>query len=493
MKQMQKVMMMFVISFMFMMTFVNANTIEIANDITGTEGSVYDADTLQPVSGFRLLERPQSFSSFFRPAIIAFEGDEYCIGEKIYWTFYATVDGVGAWHEYQDANKLLYEELETGNNCYVKHMLLDSEIRFDGSYYLMKDSEISYRYTSDQKWVQYGSDIEPGVYWFFIYAKCDGPTYVFHNEETVDAIKITLKDCAQPVECPDTMYTCVWGKSYKTTFDELNDCVSVTVIDSDPARTLICAREYCVSQHKYWYDNACYDNPQCIPSWTCGSWGACNPDTKTQLRYCNDGCGNAKTETQGCTPEPDCGDGNCGEDEDCHNCPQDCGDCLHECGDGVCDSAEGEDYINCPSDCTKPIECGDGKCELEETEENCPADCKDEPYCGDGVCDPLTESCVNCPQDCDICKLCIVNSECIPANPDECIEYICYEGQCREVPILTEECIGQNWWQKIWDDYKYYIIGGGATLFFGVAFVVMLIMAGITYWLITRQPSGVRK
>ncbi|MEA3254211.1 MAG: hypothetical protein U9Q22_00060 [Candidatus Altiarchaeota archaeon] len=70
-------------------------------------------------------------------------------------------------------------------------------------------------------------------------------------------------------------------------------------------------------------------------------------------------------------------------------------DCIKSvCGDGRCEELKGEDHKNCPQDCPKPVICGDGTCEKEETYKNCPQDCPSgsrDNYCdsiADGICDP---------------------------------------------------------------------------------------------------------
>lgn len=73
-----------------------------------------------------------------------------------------------------------------------------------------------------------------------------------------------------------------------------------------------------------------------------------------------------------------CGDGICGYDESCQNCPYDC--FCGWCGDGLCDSWIGEDCSTCSWDC--------GSCEP----------------CGNGICATWAgESCSTCSNDCGIC------------------------------------------------------------------------------------------
>ncbi|MEC9072629.1 MAG: c-type cytochrome domain-containing protein [Myxococcota bacterium] len=51
-----------------------------------------------------------------------------------------------------------------------------------------------------------------------------------------------------------------------------------------------------------------------------------------------------------------CGNGTCGDGEDCDSCESDCGQCpAPVCGDGACD--EGEDEASCPDDCATAPTC----------------------------------------------------------------------------------------------------------------------------------------
>ena len=92
-----------------------------------------------------------------------------------------------------------------------------------------------------------------------------------------------------------------------------------------------------------------------------------------------------------------CGDGRCGNLEDCAKCPQDCGPCS--CGNGVCEASQGEDCSTCPRDCG-PCSCGNGVCEPSQGEScsDCPQDCG--PCCGNasasecnGMCSAAGEIC----------------------------------------------------------------------------------------------------
>jgi hypothetical protein len=68
------------------------------------------------------------------------------------------------------------------------------------------------------------------------------------------------------------------------------------------------------------------------------------------------------------------------------------------CGDGVCSA--NEDYNTCGADCPRPIVCGNGLCEVGESE-TCASDCG--PVCGNGICEP-NETSASCAFDCDTCS-----------------------------------------------------------------------------------------
>lgn len=163
------------------------------------------------------------------------------------------------------------------------------------------------------------------------------------------------------------------------------------------------------------------------------------------------------TLTVACTAPAQCGDGACGDGENCSGCPKDCGTCK-ECGDAKCDAAT-ENCGSCPADCgpcvPAPPECaakttpgcpgcacekcvcdddkyccdtawdnqcvaectaakcggkcpaavtwcGDGKCSAGETNAKCPQDCPKASVCGDGSC-AGNETCATCAGDCGFC------------------------------------------------------------------------------------------
>ena len=81
----------------------------------------------------------------------------------------------------------------------------------------------------------------------------------------------------------------------------------------------------------------------------------CDDDECWQV--CTPGC--PPTAAPGaCDGLPHCGDGTCGDGENCRLCPDDCdvddAACPVLCGDGHCDDAFGEVVATCPGDCSAP-------------------------------------------------------------------------------------------------------------------------------------------
>lgn len=139
-----------------------------------------------------------------------------------------------------------------------------------------------------------------------------------------------------------------------------------------------------------------------------------------------------------------CGDGVCGEGEDCYNCPEDCisgsggGDCA-SCFKGICDGSchpvkEGPDCSDCaPSYC-----CGDGVCNGEEDSTNCKIDCGEpsvpETSCNDGLDndrDGLTDcNDPDCSNDPACQSGCLQRKEPCSSNED-CCSGRCFRGACK--------------------------------------------------------------
>ena len=174
---------------------------------------------------------------------------------------------------------------------------------------------------------------------------------------------------------------------------------------------------------------------------------------------------------------PDCGDGLCGEDEDCLSCPTDCGACPGECGDGFCDASE--TCVTCEADCgacawdgdccaangtpgcedavTTACVCAvdeycclvtwDGTC-VERAQDDCGLACG--ASCGDGTCDE-GEACFTCEADCGACAFdgacCGPNATpgCQDGDVSACVcgnDAFCCEGLWDDicVSIATDLC-----------------------------------------------------
>ena len=107
-----------------------------------------------------------------------------------------------------------------------------------------------------------------------------------------------------------------------------------------------------------------------------------------------------------------CGNGFCGQKENCLNCPQDCscggGPDGGNCGDGTkqgneqCDDGNTVSGDGCSSSC-KSEYCGNDACDTGETCITCPGDCGNcKELCGDDTCSN-GELCSICPADCGLC------------------------------------------------------------------------------------------
>ena len=152
----------------------------------------------------------------------------------------------------------------------------------------------------------------------------------------------------------------------------------------------------------------------------------------------DDGCGAACGECPAqsaceggqCVAAPACGDGTCGNDEDCERCPRDCG-CT---GDQRCEGGR------CVEVCTP--DCAGRTCGADGCGSSCgdctgaqvcdgAGRCGDRPVaCGDGVCD-LTEDCGTCVDDC-ACRAgerCQDNA-CVEVCVPDCNRRICGDDGC---------------------------------------------------------------
>jgi C1A family cysteine protease len=214
-------------------------------------------------------------------------------------------------------------------------------------------------------------------------------------------------------------------------------------------------------------DENCDDGDACNGTETCVS-GICQAGEPVVcddglycngIEYCNNGvcantgnpCGNGfkcVEENDTCIPE-NCGDGICGDVEDCDNCPGDCitssnggtcGDCFKGKCDGVCHPKEVG--TGCP-DCLQSFCCGDGICNGEEDSTRCERDCGTPPepeVCndgsdndGDGYTDCADSDCFGvdkgCPPENEVCDDGIDNDQ------DGAID--CADSDCIDTPVCS--------------------------------------------------------
>jgi hypothetical protein len=133
--------------------------------------------------------------------------------------------------------------------------------------------------------------------------------------------------------------------------------------------------------------------------------------------------------------QPFCGDGVCGENENCFTCPGDCGDCPAE------SCCKAHDTPACESmDCAgqvcefSPICCQDewvGECAAIAINV-CP-ECLGGPDCGDGECGGNWETCSTCPEDCGDCPYsnCCEQHADTGCDDEACTEIVCaVDGYC---------------------------------------------------------------
>jgi hypothetical protein len=135
---------------------------------------------------------------------------------------------------------------------------------------------------------------------------------------------------------------------------------------------------------------------------------------------------------------PNCGNGSCGDDENCLTCSVDCGLCAG-CGDKSCSGDE--TCSSCPQDCGICDTCQDGYCRAPETCLTCAPDCGKCASCGDKTCDSKTEDCYSCPEDCGKCEGCgdgaCKNGEtCASCSQDCGVCAVCGNQKC-EPPYET--------------------------------------------------------
>ena len=182
-------------------------------------------------------------------------------------------------------------------------------------------------------------------------------------------------------------------------------------------------------------DGVCGDLEDC---------SSCSEDCGT-CAVCGDGecTGDETIETcpDDCTLETSCGDGVCSDDdgENCLTCTEDCltpdNPCLLFCGDGTC--SDGEDCSVCSPDCGECETCGDGECIGEETCETCSDDCGPCTTCGNGVCDE-GENCDTCVTDCGECETC-GDGVCSADDGEDCSTCTDDCGTCECIDFHAQE------------------------------------------------------
>ena len=151
------------------------------------------------------------------------------------------------------------------------------------------------------------------------------------------------------------------------------------------------------------------------------------------------GCGSCGGQGPG-----DCGDGECGADEDCTICPLDCGWCP---GQGDCCKPNGtvgcKDAVVQECVCAKDAYCcevdWDYTCAAEVESYGC-GDCVGGATCGDGKCMP-GESCSSCPEDCGPCAG--QGDCCAPHDSPGCEDSSIQACVCKKDSFCCE---------SVWDD-----------------------------------------
>ena len=137
---------------------------------------------------------------------------------------------------------------------------------------------------------------------------------------------------------------------------------------------------------------------------------------------------------------------------------------VDPCGNGICDAGE---QTTCPDDCEAPDptpeptgpECGDGNCDDDEDEVSCPEDCDEGPP--EQICEPGQSRCLSinaieiCSEDgtrfvtqpCDVGTVCVDDTctevICRPGAVDSCASqnsiFICNESGTGTVEVVCEE------------------------------------------------------
>jgi hypothetical protein len=240
------------------------------------------------------------------------------------------------------------------------------------------------------------------------------------------------EDCGEcPAECGDGV--CHEGETCVNCLQDCGDCEGSCCIPNGTPGCINANVQACVCAVDSYCCNVQWDNLCAEEADDCGS---CNGDCCAA--HNNPGCDDEAVEKCVCGVDPYCcntawdnlcvaevededcgsceagdvcGDGLCGDTENCSDCPGDCGEC---CGNDVCEGLFGEDCATCPGDCGEcPAECGDNTCQEGETCVNCVADCG---LCAGSCC--LQKDSVGClnkdVQDC----VCAIDAFCCEVNWD---------------------------------------------------------------------------
>lgn len=153
-----------------------------------------------------------------------------------------------------------------------------------------------------------------------------------------------------------------------------------------------------------------------------------------------------------------CGDGVCGQSEDCASCSSDCGPCPQSCcwpqPTAGCNEPAIEEFV-CKQNpyccaiawnaqCVELLHagwpgfcCGDGFCGLAEECQDCPADCPCSEVCGNGLCQG-SEDCTTCPSDCGACP----DDCCRSHSAPRCGNATITQVVCAQMP----QCCSEAWY-----------------------------------------------
>lgn len=173
--------------------------------------------------------------------------------------------------------------------------------------------------------------------------------------------------------------------TYQLRYDEITNLIYIEQGDAEcPSRDSCLTNSDCGDNNPCTIDH-CTGQPQrCLnkPILWCKSGDGCCPEK------CNDETDEDCINPDECASDSDCDDTNSATLDICSGTPRKCNNTLiTDCivGDNFCPA--NCNYEN-DTDCEKPVICGDGSCEKNETKENCCSDCGcDDGYeCSDDGC-----------------------------------------------------------------------------------------------------------